>query len=621
MKKAAQLRRESYYGRLGVGKDATLPVITQAYRNLARQYHPDKRAVTAAVGELEITDAFSAIDEAYKELLAQFDILEGSYAWLPDGYNIEEHPNIKSILTLLIQNGVKMHLKYWDLIQEDPDGLSLFLQHAQNLELTRENAELFLRSYNQVLKSDWNAAIQRSGNLESGVEPHEFLDNEAKIIVDKIAPILKKMHMFEKHGIVLKKGESSQINSEILDVMVLLDHLKIPLDTMIVQELITQPQSVCSFLNSLASADCLDYVSLHLIYEYEGDLQNSWERVLENNNIEEQLLFCRTMVEAFDKRRGPLSPELARKLLDKINLWLSDDEYEYIKTCTDVVRTIELLMQSGIAITRANKHKILMGDTPLYLFLKAFSFNNELVESTVALVYHLYDSKIKNAWVALLEQNRNDIKNSLVQTTVREWIAILSQDPNAPLTVALVQPVMNRQSSSLSSDESNPSSLADSNIAREASDIPEYWNKFQDLLAKLMAIHEANRDNINLTASQQEQLSALYSGIRDKFEVFYANKTRDNFTVFLDNTTTAIQNVTHAFTDTPDPSWAESFLDLLGSIQKVLNDLFACFRPQPQTQTLFSPPSVAQVLKNLDLPTLAHQIQLISSEMEKGIRP
>lgn len=74
MKTAAQLSRESYHGRLGVEKDATLSAIKQAYRSLALQYHPDKRAVTAEVGEMEIRGAFSAIDEAYKGLLAQFDI-------------------------------------------------------------------------------------------------------------------------------------------------------------------------------------------------------------------------------------------------------------------------------------------------------------------------------------------------------------------------------------------------------------------------------------------------------------------------------------------------------------------------------------------------------------------
>lgn len=52
-----------YYEILGISKTATLEEIKQAYRQLARQYHPDLNA-----GDKEAEDSFKLINEAYQVL-------------------------------------------------------------------------------------------------------------------------------------------------------------------------------------------------------------------------------------------------------------------------------------------------------------------------------------------------------------------------------------------------------------------------------------------------------------------------------------------------------------------------------------------------------------------------
>lgn len=70
---------QDYYKTLGVSKSATDKEIKQAYRKLARQYHPDKNPNDAAAEE-----KFKAINEAYEVLgnadnRAKFDRLGGAY--------------------------------------------------------------------------------------------------------------------------------------------------------------------------------------------------------------------------------------------------------------------------------------------------------------------------------------------------------------------------------------------------------------------------------------------------------------------------------------------------------------------------------------------------------------
>ena len=52
-----------YYEILGINKTATLEEIKQAYRQLARQYHPDLNG-----GDKEAEDSFKLINEAYQVL-------------------------------------------------------------------------------------------------------------------------------------------------------------------------------------------------------------------------------------------------------------------------------------------------------------------------------------------------------------------------------------------------------------------------------------------------------------------------------------------------------------------------------------------------------------------------
>lgn len=68
-----------YYQTLGVSKSATDKEIKQAYRKLARKYHPDKNP-----GDAQAEEKFKAINEAYEVLgdannRAKYDRLGGAY--------------------------------------------------------------------------------------------------------------------------------------------------------------------------------------------------------------------------------------------------------------------------------------------------------------------------------------------------------------------------------------------------------------------------------------------------------------------------------------------------------------------------------------------------------------
>jgi len=61
---------KDYYAVLGVQPDADDKTIRQAYRKLARQYHPDVNP-----GDKQAAERFKEINEAYEAVLAQLDVL------------------------------------------------------------------------------------------------------------------------------------------------------------------------------------------------------------------------------------------------------------------------------------------------------------------------------------------------------------------------------------------------------------------------------------------------------------------------------------------------------------------------------------------------------------------
>ncbi len=80
----------NYYEILGVGRDVPADAIKRAYRQLARQYHPDVNQ-----GNIEAENKFKEINEAYEvlsdvERRSQYDKF-GSY-WKQQGFNGQKRP-------------------------------------------------------------------------------------------------------------------------------------------------------------------------------------------------------------------------------------------------------------------------------------------------------------------------------------------------------------------------------------------------------------------------------------------------------------------------------------------------------------------------------------------------
>ena len=59
---------KDYYGILGVKKDATDAEIKSAYRNLAKQYHPDKFSTASESEKKSAEEKFKDINQAYSVL-------------------------------------------------------------------------------------------------------------------------------------------------------------------------------------------------------------------------------------------------------------------------------------------------------------------------------------------------------------------------------------------------------------------------------------------------------------------------------------------------------------------------------------------------------------------------
>lgn len=60
--------KSKYYSVLGLSKDATQDEIKKAYRNKAREYHPDKHSQSSENVKIEAEKKFKEINEAYDKL-------------------------------------------------------------------------------------------------------------------------------------------------------------------------------------------------------------------------------------------------------------------------------------------------------------------------------------------------------------------------------------------------------------------------------------------------------------------------------------------------------------------------------------------------------------------------
>ena len=62
------MAKRDYYEVLGISKDSTEQDIKKAYRNKAREYHPDKHAQSGEREKVEAEKKFKEINEAYEKL-------------------------------------------------------------------------------------------------------------------------------------------------------------------------------------------------------------------------------------------------------------------------------------------------------------------------------------------------------------------------------------------------------------------------------------------------------------------------------------------------------------------------------------------------------------------------
>lgn len=60
--------KNKYYSTLGVAEGASQEEIKKAYRNKAREYHPDKHAQSTEAQKVEAEKKFKEVNEAYEKL-------------------------------------------------------------------------------------------------------------------------------------------------------------------------------------------------------------------------------------------------------------------------------------------------------------------------------------------------------------------------------------------------------------------------------------------------------------------------------------------------------------------------------------------------------------------------
>src|SRR3990172_7225969 len=90
-----------YYGLLGVSRDAGDEEIKRAYRNLAKQHHPDRNP-----GDKSAEEQFKAINEAYSvlsdpERRAQYDRFGTTSG--PAGFNMGDFTGVGDIFNDLFE--------------------------------------------------------------------------------------------------------------------------------------------------------------------------------------------------------------------------------------------------------------------------------------------------------------------------------------------------------------------------------------------------------------------------------------------------------------------------------------------------------------------------------------